>query len=395
MPKLKSDLLAEMKEAREAQDMEAYNTAMTEYIDLVASGSAEEKLQDTLKMVDQNIMISRGKRILTSEEKKFYAALTDAVRSDNFRNAISSTDVIIPETVISTVFDDLTVDHPIFSHIDIKVVNAKVKVIFAKAGAANKAVWGKVDAKITKELEGSFEEMEVYQKKISAFIPLPLYLLDLGYEYIDRFVRTILSESMLNGFEDAIINGVTSESPIGMVADFSKNATTNSTTGVTTYVKQTATAVTELTAEGLKNVIKKLTVTRNGLPRSLGSLFMVINPSDYYTLIKPAISVQNSLGDFVDRLPYAITFVPSVYCEAGTAILGLDGQYALGIGTAYTGKIEYSDEYQFLDDKRTYKIKAYGEGRPKDGNSFVLLNISGLKRPPLQILDVTPAKASS
>lgn len=260
MPKLKSDLLAEMKEAREAQDMEAYNTAMTEYIDLVASGSAEEKLQDTLKMVDQNIMISRGKRILTSEEKKFYAALTDAVRSDNFRNAINSTDVIIPETVISTVFDDLTVDHPIFSHIDIKVVNAKVKVIFAKTGAANKAVWGNVDAKITQKLEGSFEEMEVYQKKISAFIPLPLYLLDLGYEYIDRFVRTILSESMLNGFEDAIINGVTSASPIGMVADFSKNATTDSTTGVTTYVKQTATAVTELTAEGLKNVIKKLTV---------------------------------------------------------------------------------------------------------------------------------------
>lgn len=383
------DLIKDMNEARANEDVDAYNAAMAEYVKNIASASAEEKVEAAVALVDKNIKVARGKRMLTSEENKFCAALVKAVKSPDFKNAITSTDVVIPETTIETVFDDLTVDHPIFSHVHTQVVNAEVKVIFAKSGAENKAVWGKVDAAITKEVSGSFEEMEVYQKKITAFIPLPLYLMDLGYPYIEQFVRTILGEAMLNGFEDAIINGLTSETPLGMVVDLSKAGTTSSTTGVTTYTKQTATKVTELTADGLKNVMKKMGKTRNGNPRAITGLFMVINPDDYYTLIKPAINVQNALGDFVDRLPYNITFVPSVYMEAGKAILGLDGQYALGIGTYGMGKIEYSDEFQFLDDKRTYKVKAYGEGRPKDANSFVYLDISELKRPALKVEDIS------
>lgn len=385
------ELIAEMNAAREAGNVEAYNAAMSAYVKEIAGSTAEEKLEATVALLDKNIMIARGKPQLTSEETKFYSALIKAVKSDSFKSAITETDVVIPQTTIETVFDDLTVNHPIFAHVDQKVVNAKVKVIFAKSGSENKAVWGAVDAKITKEVSGSFEEMEVYQKKITAFIPLPLYLMDLGYPYIDRFVRTILGEAMLNGFEDAIINGLTSVSPIGMIADLSKAGSTDSSTGITTFTAQTPVKVTELTAEGLKAVMKKMARTRNGNPRQISGLFLVHNPDDYYTLIKPAISVQNALGDFVDRMPYNIAFVPSIYMPEGKAILGIDKQYALGVGTFGMGKIEYSDDFQFLDDKRTYKIKAYGNGMPKDPNSFVYLDISGLKRPKLEVTGLVSA----
>ena len=48
-------------------------------------------------------------------------------------------------------------------------------------------------------------------------------------------------------------------------------------------------------------------------------------------------------------------------------------------GTAKTGRIEYSDEYRFLEDERVYIVKAYANGMPKDNNSFLYLDISGLK----------------
>ena len=51
----------------------------------------------------------------------------------------------------------------------------------------------------------------------------------------------------------------------------------------------------------------------------------------------------------------------------------------MGMGLVKDGKIEYSDEYKFLEDYRTYKIRFLGEGRPKDNTAFKVLDISGLK----------------
>ena len=51
----------------------------------------------------------------------------------------------------------------------------------------------------------------------------------------------------------------------------------------------------------------------------------------------------------------------------------------MGIGTAKSGKIEYSDEYHFLEDERIYLTKLYGHGEPMDNNAFQVLDISGLK----------------
>ena len=56
-------------------------------------------------------------------------------------------------------------------------------------------------------------------------------------------------------------------------------------------------------------------------------------------------------------------------------------KYAMGLGTGSNkgGKIEYSDEYKFLEDQRYYIIKMLGNGQAYDDNCFLLLDISGLK----------------
>ena len=49
------------------------------------------------------------------------------------------------------------------------------------------------------------------------------------------------------------------------------------------------------------------------------------------------------------------------------------------MGLVKDGKIEYSDEYKFLEDYRTYKIRFLGHGQAKDNKDFIVLDISDLK----------------
>jgi len=50
--------------------------------------------------------------------------------------------------------------------------------------------------------------------KLSAFIPVSQSILDLGPEWLDRYVRTILSEAIFEGLEGGIIKGTGKDEPI-------------------------------------------------------------------------------------------------------------------------------------------------------------------------------------
>ena len=52
----------------------------------------------------------------------------------------------------------------------------------------------------------------------------------------------------------------------------------------------------------------------------------------------------------------------------------------MGVGAGTDGgRLEYSDEYRFLEDQRVYRIKLYGNGRPMDDCSFAWVDISELE----------------
>ena len=107
---------------------------------------------------------------------------------------------------------------------------------------------------------------------------------------------------------------------------------------------------------------------------------LVVNSGDYYTKIAPWTLKQIN-GSFVEALPFGIKVIPSQFVTADSALIGLAHRYFAAIGIANNGRIEYSDEFAFLDDVRTYKIKGYANGMPKDNGSFILLDISDLVPP--------------
>jgi hypothetical protein len=127
--------------------------------------------------------------------------------------------------------------------------------------------------------------------------------------------------------------------------------------------------------------------------RTVSRVILVVNPADYFTKIMPATTLLTPNGQYVSGvLPFPTDIIQSVGVPSGKAVLGIAKKYFMGVGTGRGGKLEYSDEYKFLEDLRTYKIKFYGTGRPYDINAFAYLDISNLGSvyPTFNTIDATP-----
>ena len=59
------------------------------------------------------------------------------------------------------------------------------------------------------------------------------------------------------------------------------------------------------------------------------------------------------------------------------------------------GKIDYSDQYQFLEDNRVYLVKLYANGFPMDNNAFLYLDIADLKPLTYKVEQVAAAEVSN
>jgi hypothetical protein len=266
-----------------------------------------------------------------------------------------------------------------------------------------KAIWGKLCSTITKELSAQFHKLNFGQNKLSAFVPVCKAMLDLGPEWLDRYVRTILYEALANGLEDGIINGrgVAEGAadpddyiyePIGMIRDLTSF---NVATG---YGAKATIPVSDFSPENYGGLISQLAVGPNLLNRTVTEVLLIVNPVDYLTKVFPATTYKTPQGGYVkDIFPFPTKVVQSAYVTQGKAILGIAKRYLAVLGTGKDGRIEYSDEYKFLEDERYYLIKLYGTGRPLDNTSFLYLDISNIKAvaPIVRVADYVDARLSA
>lgn len=120
-----------------------------------------------------------------------------------------------------------------------------------------------------------------------------------------------------------------------------------------------------------------------GRPRKVTKVALIVNPTDYLTKVIPATTVLATDGSYKNNVfPFPTEVFPTEELDEGEALFGImeDGKikYKLFLSTGIGGNIEYSDDYQFLEDNRVYAIKLLGTGRPDDNNCFIKLDISGL-----------------
>lgn len=362
-----------VKEALKSEDAEALAKVFADF----ANGIQESIISEARSIAqgaDATVLASRGVRQLTSEETKYYQAVIEAMRTSSPQQALSDLNVVMPITTIDAVFDDLVANHPLLGVINFTNTSGLIEFI-VNTNSKQLATWGTLTSAIVKELTSGFKKINMTLQKLSAFIPVAKSMLDLGPAWMDKYIRTILAEALYFGVEEGIINGTGKEMPIGMNRQVGEGVTV--TDGV--YPLKTAVAVTSLDPVTYGTLIGGMAIDAKGNQRVVTEVIMVVNPTDYLTKVMPSTTIRAADGTYVNNVfPFPTKVIQSTEVPTGKAIFGLANRYFMGIGTALSGKIEYSDEYKFLEDERVYLVKMYGHGEPLDNTAFVYADISGL-----------------
>lgn len=310
---------------------------------------------------DRYIMAQRGQHQLTTEERSYYGQV---IENRGFEGLEATT----PPTIFNRVFEDLQTDHPILSEIDF-IPTGLVTEWIVRTSEKVGAVWGKITSAITEELGATFGVEDADQYKLTAFFPVAKDMLELGAEWLDKFVRAVLKESIQISLENAIINGDGKDKPIGMIRDLEGSVQL----GV--YPELAAEVLNDLTPGTLgEKVMAPLT---DGGTKAVDRVIMVVNPLDYWAKIFAKTTMLTSTGSYVyGVLPIPGTIIQSIAMPVGKMSVGRPKDYMLLLGGAE--RIMQSDEYKFLEDQRVYATKMFANGKPKRANAFKLFNISGM-----------------
>lgn len=384
----KAEVVNKINQALKDGNEEAFQEAFTEYTDILQEAVMAEA-KGLVQAADNQVLIGRGVRALTSTETKYYEKVIDAMKSSNPKQALTLIDETLPTTVIDAVFDDITEAHPLLSEINFQNTGILTEILITTQDGRFLATWQKLCDDVVKELTAGTDVIDLKQNKLSAFIPICKAMLEIGPVWIDRYVRTILAEAIANGLEKAIIVGTGVNEPVGMTKD--PNGNFNAQTG---YPNLVAVPLNEISPETYGGILAALAVGPNGLYRTISEVLFICNPVDYYTKAMPAVMRQLPDGTWVSRFPFPTKVIQSVYVPANKAVIGIGRRYFFGLGTGEGGKIEYSDHYKFLEDDRYYLTKLYGDGRPLDSTSFVVVDITALRpaAPIVRVADYIDAR---
>ena len=346
---------------------EQIEQAWTEMQDaLVNSLTAQITEHVANENTDRNVLASRGANVLTSKEMKFF---NEVIQSDGFTN-----EVILPETTVDRIFEDLTTDHPLLA--EIKLQNAGLLTRVIKSEAEGTAVWGKVFGDIKGQLDAVFKEDNITQSKLTAFVVLPKDLDKFGPAWIEAYVREQIKETFAVALEKAFINGAgpVKDEPIGLVRDLA--APVDPTNG---HAKKAVTGTltftdSETTVKELSGVMKHLSTKTNGKAVNVsGKVVLVVNPVDAWD-VKALYTFLNANGVYVTALPFNLRIVESVFQTEGELLAFVNDRYA-----AYTGggvQINKFDQTLALEDCNLYTAKQFAFGKADDNKASAIYTLN-------------------
>lgn len=339
---------------------EEQSVALNSMIEALATDVRADILnQVNESMVDRSIMQSRGANVLTSEEMKFFNAVVE-------EGGFKSTETL-PKTTQERIFDDLVEDHPFLQHIGLENLGAVTEFIYGDPEGA--AIWGPLFDGIKGQLNATFRKDSISQLKLTAFIPLANDMLKLGPVWVERYVRTMITEAMKVGLERGFVAGTGKNEPIGLLKDPSGSVVN----GVYPDKKPVGTLTFEpgrKTINELKGVVKLLAKKLNAdgsdadRPKNIaGKVVMVTNPFDTFD-IQANATIQNAAGVYVTSLPFNPILTESVFVPQGKVLFFVKGQYVAAMGG--TEPIKKYEETLALEDATVYIAKQYATGKPKD-----------------------------
>ena len=340
-------IIETMQKIAEEQYADVTEQYLKDYNNYTAEKSSDEKL---------------GLRSLTEEEMQW---IDDNVKQEATSSLKGKDVVYLPETTVNYVFEDLKRAHPLFEYIDWAPAGVQKWFLSERTGVAK---WGKLTGTIIDQIEAEVKIIDLEANSLTAFMFVPKAIINLGYKWIDKFIRTVLLEVNDEGLEAGAISGNGKDAPIGYLKDL-KGAVVD---GV--YPDRTPVKITDLGPDSFGEKVLP-TLNRNG-QREVDKIIIIANQNEIDTKIYKATHTKTAAG-YIKAEPYKnFVFVASKEVPANQAIATLPNKYTMGISKM---GIDYSDHYKFLEQLRTYTVLTYGNGRLKSNDDAVLLDITDLK----------------
>lgn len=370
------DVRNEMVEAFKGEDAVLQEKAFNKVLDMMQNEIMDEangKIDRVFSnKSDENVLVTRGiRKAWTADEKKFFNAVIE-------RKGFEGVEGLFPVTIIEEVFNNLTRNHPLLSRIDAKNTTAVTRMIFSVPQTA-KAYWGPICEDIKQMIINGFKEVDLKTSRLSGFVAICKGMLELGPDWLGRYVMEAIYEIMNTEFEIGIVTGDGKNKPLGINRKLS-----GAVDGV--YPEKPTTAITAIDAKTFLGVRAAL-ATAN---MANGPISLLVNPADAAAKIAIASIYQvPATGQYVQAgLPGVDDIVESYAVPVGKAYMGNLKNYFLGI--AGQMRIDRYEETLAIEDMTLYIAKMYAYGQPKDMNAFFALDISkvtGITIPALE----TPA----
>ena len=124
----KAKIVEKMNQAIKDDDTKAFSEAFTELCQKIEDNVLEQA-KEMLVEQDATILAQRGVRQLTSKEKQYYEKIIEAMRSTDPKQALNDVEVVMPETIIDSVFDELQTNHPLLSKLNATTVTGLTRMM--------------------------------------------------------------------------------------------------------------------------------------------------------------------------------------------------------------------------------------------------------------------------
>lgn len=355
------DLIKQLNEAPAEQKSKTIIETIQEvinqnYSEVVSQYQKEFEKYSTTKENDQKF----GLRSLTELEKQW---IDRAIKQEGTSLTGNEIDHL-PQTTVDYIFEDLKTAHPLFQYIEWAPAGVQKWFLSERSGAAT---WGKLTRAIVDQIEATVKTLDLDVNSLSAFMFVPKAIINLGYKWIDKFVRTVIFEVNEEGIEAGIVAGNGKGAPIGLLKDLDGAVVD----GV--YPDKEPIAIKDFGPDSFgKDVLPVL--NREG-KRNVNTILIIANQNEIDTKIYKATHVLGFNGYIKSDDYKNYIFIASPNVPANKAIALLPNKYVCGISRM---GIDYSDHYKFLEQFRTYIILTYGNGRLKANDDAVVLDISNL-----------------
>lgn len=338
--------------------IEQYENNAAHYEDMMNTTIREAKRANEQQW-DNAVLASRGVRQLTAEEKKFYS---QAIEVESFDGVLD----LMPPTVYDRVFEDLAQDHPLLSRVNMTQLGATTQWVVRKEGAIT-AYWGDVCDEIQEMLDSGFKTIEAKAYKLSGFLVVCKAMFELGPEWLDRYVRAVITEVVASELETVVVTGDGNKKPIGMIRDLDGAVVG----GV--YPPKTAVEFLSFTPQEVGTKILA-PATRNGT-RRVNGVTIIINPLDYYSKLFAFGAKQRDDGTWMfGNLPIPeLDIIQTPAVPLNRMIVGKPKDYWMGTGKA---TLESSDHVRMIQDQRLYLTRQLANGQPLDNEAFTVFDIT-------------------